>query len=133
MVMYKRREGGGQGGGLQCAGARAAAGNGLGAQVGEPEDLEAVWEHLRREQGEEAFQAELEMEMEMEWEAERAGRGAAGETEREAGARERDGSRAEQLAAAAAAVRRAEEVVAAAQRVVRSAEEQRSGSGQRTE
>ena len=69
----------------------------------------------------------------MEWEAERAGRGAAGETEREAGARERDGSRAEQLAAAAAAVRRAEEVVAAAQRVVRSEEEQRSGSGRRTE
>ena len=69
----------------------------------------------------------------MEWEAERAGRGAAGETEREAGARERDRSRAEQLAAAAAAVRRAEEVVAAAQRVVRSAEEQRSGSGRHTE
>ena len=129
----ERREGGGQGGGLRCAGARAAAGDGLGAQEEEPEDLEAVWEHLQREQGEEAFQAELEMEMEMEWEAERAGRGAAGETEREAGARERDGSRAEQLAAAAAAVRRAEEVVAAAQRVVRSAEEQRSGSGRHTE
>ena len=128
-----RREGGGQGGGLRCAGARAAAGDGLGAQGEEPEDLEAVWEHLQREQGEEAFQAELEMEMEMEWEAERAGRGAARETEREAGARERDRSRAEQLAAAAAAVRRAEEVVAASQRVVRSEEEQRSGSGRRTE
>ena len=36
--------------------------DGLGAQVEEPEDLAEVWEHLQREQGEEAFQAELEMD-----------------------------------------------------------------------
>ena len=85
----ERREEGGQGGGLRCAGARAAAGDGLGAQVEEPEDLAEVWEHLQREQGEEAFQAELELEMEMEWEAERAGRGRPGRRKgrRERGAR----------------------------------------------
>ena len=62
-----------------------------------------------------------------------AGRGAAGETGRAAEARERDGSRAEQMAAAAAAVRRAEEVVAEAHLVVRGVVERRPDSGRSTE